>query len=129
MAGPLRKELFFAASLTKFYSMLEISEKKTIFRISGWQFNLFSPWNKKVKLRYYHPLTSSSSNIREALFWIRFILIWIRNRILRSVSWNNGSGSCSESDLKSKKYQFSFTLFSIKNVFLQKKRSVLLFRW
>ena len=39
-----------------------------------------------------------------SVLWIRFILIWIR--ILRSVSWYNGSGSCSESDLKSRKYQF-----------------------
>ena len=50
---------------------------------------------------------------------IRFILIWIR--IIGSVSWNNGSGSCSESDLKSGKYQLLFYFFfSIKkNIFLR----------
>ena len=44
---------------------------------------------------------------------IRFILIWIRIRILGSVSWNNvsGSGSCSKSDLKSGKYQLFFYFF------------------
>ena len=52
-----------------------------------------------------------------AVLRIRFILIWIR--ILRSVSWNNGSGSCSKSDLKSGKYQLLCYFFFYKNIFLR----------
>ena len=55
------------------------------------------------------------------MFRIRFILI--RIRILGSVLWNNGSssgsGSCSRSDLKLRKYQLFLILF-FKNIFLQK---------
>ena len=47
-----------------------------------------------------------------------------------SVSWNNGSGSCSESDLISRIYQvLFFLLFFLFQIYFSKKLSVLLFMW
>ena len=54
--------------------------------------------------------TSANKNIWTyyfiTVFWIHFILMWIRIRIRGSTSGNRGSGS----DLKSKKFQFFFHL-------------------
>ena len=51
------------------------------------------------------------------MFRIRFILF----RILRSVSWNNGSGSCSKSVLKWRKFQLFFCFFYIKKKLIIRK--------
>ena len=58
------------------------------------------------------------------VFRIRLILIWIRIqiRILGSVLWKNGSGSgsCSKSDIKSRKYKLLlYFFFYKKNIFLR----------
>ena len=67
-----------------------------------------------VEDNQFSKIWNADQKLYKAVLRIRFILIWIRIRILGSVSWNNGSGSCSKSDLKSGKYQLLFYFFSIK---------------
>ena len=65
-----------------------------------------------------------------AVFQIRLILIWIRIRILGSVSCNNGS--CSKSDLKSEKYDLFCYLWSkylSVNISLKVLKKCMIFLW
>ena len=80
-----------------------------------------------IRIQRLRGFSSPGSGKKPGSLEIHFILIWIR--ILEYVSWNNRSrsGSCSESDLKSRKKKICFTFFYYK--YISPKNYLFCYMW
>ena len=86
--------MFLAATLTE--RLRENSTKRTFSCQTSNYFKNSAKHHKKYEERYMQGFRQGAMGAppQKPVLRIRFILIWIR--ILGSVSWNNGSGSCSK---------------------------------